>query len=81
MSKKVAASYLDKVLEASSTLTVYFTNEQHLSRFTTEVQQSHGEKVSCRRGFDYVLFISTDHTVVDTIQAKAKNTGLDYSGL
>lgn len=80
MSKKVAASYLEKVAEVSATITVYFTEESHLKRFLTETKKAHGDKISCRRGFDYVVFMSTDHDSVRSIRAQAKDTGLDYSG-
>lgn len=81
MSKQVAASYLEKVAHVSATVTVYFNNESRLKAFMSDVQHSHGDRVSSSRGFDYIVFMSADHDAVRSIQAKAKDTGLDCSGL
>lgn len=80
MSKKVAASYLEEVAKVSATVTVYFTDESQLKRFMTAAKAEYGSTISYRRGFDYVLFMSTDTKAVQEIQKKAQDTGLDYSG-
>jgi hypothetical protein len=77
MSQKVAKAYLDRVSTAASTLTVYFSGEDQLSRFLRHASSEWGKEVTSSRGFDYITFLSLEQQVIDAIYKCARDKGLD----
>jgi hypothetical protein len=81
MSRKVAATYLEKLTLGRLCMTVYFSSKADMDKFTNRLVDLYSQTLSLSKGFDHVTFWSEDPLIIQDIKARCEKHCLDYSDI